>query len=188
MYTGNNPVNNSDDSGQGLLKNAIKWVAKSVIKPAIKKIENKMNLRKNKTQTTGVNFSAAFGADISFSFGFTRDNKGNLGVVCTGCVGGGTPSASISAYKTITSAPNIYKQKGLSTQIGGSFSIKDISIGAEYVYFQDKDDAYHGITFLCGIGIPGVSVEIHGEEGFSVVYGFNTFDVLRGFYIKIMEW
>lgn len=76
----------------------------------------------------------------------------------------------------------------MSTQIGGSFTVMEIGVGGEYVYFQDKDGAYQGVTVLGGIGVSAIPAEIHGEEGFSVVYGFNAFDVLEGLYIKIMEW
>ena len=187
-YCSNNPVNYSDPTGHGIVKNAIKWISKKIIRPIIKKVKGKMGSKKNMTKTTGLNVSVAFGVDVSGSFGLTKDNKGNVGIVGTGCLGGGTPNASVSAFKTVTSAPDIYKQKGMSTQIGGSFTVMEIGVGGEYVYFQDKDGAYQGVTVLGGIGVSAIPAEIHGEEGFSVVYGFNVFDVLEGLYIKIMEW
>lgn len=53
----------------------------------------------------------------------TKDRKGNVGIIVSANTGGGTPSASLSKYKSKTNAPTIYHQKGTSAQIGGSIDI-----------------------------------------------------------------
>ena len=189
MYATNNPINNSDPSGNWIIKDAIKWAAKNVVKPVVKKIQKVVASLGDGTRTFGINGSAAFGADVSGSVGITTDNKGNIGVIITGCTWGGTPNASASVYETMTTAPDIYKQRGMSTQIGGSADVSGVSVGAEYLFFQDSEtnQIYHSGTVLAGIGTP-IPAELHGEIGYSYVYGFNVYDVMEDIYIKIMEW
>ena len=67
----------------------------------------------------------------------TKDRKGNVGIIVSANTGGGTPSASLSIYKSNTNAPTIYHQKGSSAQIGGSIDI-GASLGLEYVVFPDS--------------------------------------------------
>ena len=64
----------------------------------------------------------------------TKDWKVNVGIIVSANTGGGTPSASLSKYKSKTNAPTIYHQKGTSAQIGGSIDI-GTSLGLEYVVF-----------------------------------------------------
>lgn len=63
-----------------------------------------------------------------------KDRKGNVGIIVSANTGGGTPSASLSKYKSKTNAPTIYHQKGTSAQIGVSIDI-GASLGLEYVVF-----------------------------------------------------
>lgn len=46
---------------------------------------------------------------------------------------------------------------------------------------------YHSGTVLVGIGVP-IPAELHGEIGYSYVYGFNLYDAIEDIYIIIMEW
>ena len=71
----------------------------------------------------------------------TKDRKGNVGIIVSANTGGGTPSASLSKYKSKTNAPTIYHQKGTSAQIGGSIDI-GASLGLEYVVFPDSTTKY----------------------------------------------
>lgn len=64
----------------------------------------------------------------------TKDRKGNVGIIVSANTGGGTPSASLSKYKSKTNAPTINHQKGTSAQIGVSIDI-GASLGLEYVVF-----------------------------------------------------
>lgn len=102
-----------------------------------------------------------------------KDRKGNVGIIVSANTGGGTPSASLSKYKSKTNAPTIYHQKGTSAQIGGSIDI-GASLGLEYVVFPDSttNDVYQGTTISTGFGVSCIPAEIHGEIGYSWVYGF----------------
>ena len=189
IYCANNPVTSSDPSGHWIVKNAIKWVVKNVVRPVVRSTKKATASFGNSTRTVGINGSAAFGGDVSGSLGITTDNKGNIGVIITGCTGGGTPIASASVYQTVTTAPDIYKQRGMSTQIGGSADVCGVSVGAEYSFFKDSETnkIYHSGTVLVGIGVP-IPAELHGEIGYSYVYGFNLYDAIEDIYIIIMEW
>lgn len=112
----------------------------------------------------------------------TKDRKGNVGIIVSANTGGGTPSASLSKYKSKTNAPTIYHQKGTSAQIGGSIDI-GASLGLKYVVFPDSttNDVYQGTTISTGFVVSCIPAEIHGEIGYSWVYGFNIYNM-------IMEW
>lgn len=57
--------------------------------------------------------------------GISIDTKGNVAVqrAFSGGVTGGTPSASVTVYKSRTNAPNINKLEGLGYQLGGSAGV-----------------------------------------------------------------
>ena len=189
IYAANNPINNSDPSGQWIIKNAIKWVAKKVVKPAVNLIK-KTKASARGTETKGLNLSGAFGVDGSVSAGITTDKKGNIGIILTSNAGVGTPSGSLCAFETNTNAPDIYTQRGASTQIGGSLDAYGVNVGAEYSFFQDSktNEIYHGVTFWAGMSFEPTPAELHGEKGKSVVYGFNVYEAIDYLYVKIMEW
>ena len=92
-------------------------------------------------------------------------------------------------FKTITNAPDIYKQRGTSYQTGGSGSFCDISAGLEYLTFKDtsSNQVYQGGTVFAGVGSP-IPIEFHGEVGYSYVIGINIFDIAEKACDKIMEW
>ena len=50
LYAANNPINNSDPSGHWIIKNAIKWVAKNIVRPIVKKIEKNFSITYIKMQ------------------------------------------------------------------------------------------------------------------------------------------
>ena len=145
----------------------------------------------NQTRTVGVNGCVALVSDVSGSVGITTDHNGNIGVIITTCAGAGTPAASASVFKTVTNAPEIYDQRGLSAQVGGSGEVSGLSVGAEYSVFYDykNEQTYQGITILEGVSAPApVSVEMHVEFAYSFVYGFNIYDSMKLVYDQIMEW
>jgi len=190
-YCFNNPVNMDDSTGNWpqWIKNTVKWVAKNVIKPVVKKIQETVGTIGNVTGVLGYNASAAIGVDVSLSVGVTSDTKGNVGVIFTGCAGGGTPSAAFSAFGTINSSPDIFSQRGPSTQVGGSFDYSGVNVGGEYSFFQnyETNEIYQGLSIFGGIGVP-IPIELHGERGYSFVFGINIYDIAEKIYIKIMDW
>lgn len=64
------------------------------------------------------------------------------------------------------------------------------SLGLEYVVFPDSttNDVYQGTTISTGFGVSCIPADIHGEIGYSWVYGFNIYDEMNNIYNRIMEW
>ena len=197
IYAANNSINNSDSTGQWIIKDAIKWVAKNIVKPVVKTIQKALS-KVNLTYSTGVNIS---GSPSAFSFnlqgGISIDTKGNVALQgsFSGGVTAGSPSISITSYRTITNAPNIKKLTGPGYQIGGSVGVPVSSVslvaGGDFNIIPDTElnKTYYGITTNVGLGTPGY--EFHVEWGETATWGqtqFNVFDVAEGIYVKIMEW
>ena len=196
IYAANNPMSNSDPSGHWIIKNAIKWLAKNVVKPVVK--VQKTLSKVNATRSRGVNISGSPGAfSFNLQAGVSVDTKGNVAIQSSysGGVTGGSPGASITTYKTVTNAPSIKKLEGPGYQIGGSVAVPvfgvPLAAGADLNIIPDTElnKTYYGATSNVGLGTPGG--EIHAEWGETVTWDqtqFNVFDVAKTIYIKIMEW
>lgn len=50
------------------------------------------------------------------------------------------------------------------------------------------NDVYQGTTISTGFGVSCIPADIHGEIGYSWVYGFNIYDEMNNVYDRIMEW
>ena len=188
IYAANNPVNNSDETGQWIIKNAIKWLVKNVFKPRTDR-RRQATANINRTITLGLSANATCGIGASMSGGITIDAKGNIGFVATTGGVGGTPAASVNLFATVTTAPDIYKQNGPAYPSGASADICGIGVGVEYTLFTDSEtqDIYHGGTIMVGGGAP-IPLEVHTGISYSWVWGFNIYDTLDKMYLKIMEW
>ena len=197
IYAANNPINNFDSSGHWIIKNAIKWVTKNVVKPVVKRVQKTLS-KVNATCSRGINVS---GSPSAFSFnlqvGVSADTKGNVAIQgsFSGGVTGGSPGASITAYRTVTNAPNIKKLEGPGYQIGGSVGVPvygiPLAAGGDFSIIPDTElnKTYFGATTNMGLGTPGG--EFHVEWGETATWNqtqFNVFDVAKTIYIKIMEW
>ena len=198
-YCYNNPINMDDQDGNcpQWIKDGVKWVAKNIGKPVVKCIQNTL-AKVDLTYSTGVNLCGTpsiwmFNGQIGLSI----DTKGNVAIQASGDGGvtGGTPSFSITRYKSITNAPSIDKLNGTYYQVGGSVAVPieviPFAAGGDVMIVPDSElnAAYVGITGNVGFGIPGA--EGHVEWGETVTLPntrFNLFDVAQSVYIKIMEW
>lgn len=187
-------MNNSDSSGQGLIKNAVKWLTKNVAKPVVKALQN--NLAKvNATYSTGNNITLSPSIwAFSGQYGISLDTKGNIAIQgsLNGGITTGTPTASITRYQTITNAPTIYKLNGSGYQIGCSVAAPVIFItaGAEGLLIPDQEysSSYLGFTKSLGASTPGADFHIEwGETRTWKESRLNVFDLLRQGYIKIMD-
>ena len=197
MYAANNPVNNSDSSGHWITKNSIKRIAKNVVNPMVKKVKNALST-KNATYSYGINLSVSPSVFIfNLQGGVSIDTNGNVAIQgsFTGGVTGGSPTASITRYQTVTNAPTIDKLKGPGYQVGGSFGVPvygvPIAAGADLNIIPDTElnENYYGATTTVGFGTPGG--EFHVEWGKTATWKrtqFNAFDVAKDIYVKIMEW
>ena len=113
----------------------------------------------------------------------------------SGGVTGGTPSGSITVYKSKTNAASINELEGLGYQIGGSTTAVvggiPFSGGVDCNIIPDSKTRryYYGITTSAGIGVPGA--EFHVEWGNTTTLRtteFNIFDSIDQICIDIMEW
>lgn len=140
------------------------------------------------TNEVGISISGAFGARASYSIGIAADCYGNIGIICTPGLGGGTPSASVGMYSSWTNAPHIDKLSGESVQLGGSVGagfLAGASIGADVIGFYNKEEnkAYYGFSSSVGVTVvPAllpVSAEGHGDVSYSTIKNMiNLLDVL----------
>ena len=200
-YCLNNPVNMSDPSGHWpqWLKNTVKWVAKNIGKPVVKAFQKALS-KVDLTYSTGVNVS---GTPSAWSFngqiGVSMDTKGNVAIQASGGGGvtSGTPSISVSSYRSITNAPSINELNGMGYQIGGSAIIPvggvPVAVGGDFniIPDQERNKAYYGGTLTRGLAAGSPGGEFHVEWGTTVTLPktqFNIYDVASSVYIKIMEW
>ena len=198
-YCFNNPVNMDDPTGNwpNWIKNTVKWVAKNIAKPVVKTVQKALS-KVDVTYSRGINVSGTPSVFIfNLQAGISIDTEGNVAI--QGSAGGGitsgTPGASITAYRSITNAPSIYKLEGPSYQIGGSLGVPvygvPLAVGGDFNIIPDSalDTTYFGATTNIGFGTPGG--EFHVEWGETATWNitrFNIFDVAKNIYIKIMEW
>ena len=198
-YSFNNPVNMDDESGNWpkWVKNTVKWVAKNVVKPVVKTVKKTLS-KVDATYSRGINVSGTPSAFIfNLQAGISIDTKGNVAIQGSagGGITGGVPSASITAYQSVTNAPSIAKLEDSGYQIGGSIGVPvyevPLAVGGDFNIIPDSalNTTYYGATSNVGIGTPGG--EFHVEWGETATWNatrFNIFDVAEDVYIKIMEW
>ncbi len=197
IYCANDSINNTDPNGQWIIKNAIKWVTKNIAKPFVKNVQKSLS-KVDATYSSGINISGTPSAFIfNLQEGVAIDTKGNVALQGSFAGGftGGSPGVSITAYQTVTNAPNIGKLNGPGYQMGGSVGVPiygvPLAIGGDFNIIPDTDlnKTYYGATSNVGFGTPGG--EFHVELGETATWNktqFNIFDIAENIYIKIMEW
>ncbi len=198
-YCFNNPINMCDNDGNwpGFIKQAIKTVARTIIRPIVKKVQNYLS-KINCTYSIGINVS---GTPSAFSFnsqvGVSVDTKGNVAVQrsISGGVTGGTPSLSATIYESRSNAPSVQNLTGPGYQVGGSAATIiggfPLATGADFNFIPDEENSkiYFGTTTNVGVGFPGVEFHVEWGETTNVYYNeFNIFKSLDHAYIKILEW
>ena len=173
-YCGNNPVVRVDPYGYSWFSDFLQ-----IVKDWLEERKEEGKSNEDHTETVGVTGSAAFGVAASGAVGITRDNKGNIGIALSINIGGGFPSVGAGGYKTTTNAPNIYKQSGHGVTIGASGGPGVVAAGMEYNMLIDQEEScvYHGNTVSATYGFYPTIVEVHGEVGYTWVWGVNVYDV-----------
>ena len=194
IYAANNPTNYSDATGQWIFKDAIKWVAKNIVKPIVKKVQETLS-KVDCTQSVGFTGSASPGIFMfSGSVGVSWDTKGNVVLQASGNVDvttTATPTWSVTKHHTTTNAPTVNDLQGPGYEMGGSAQIPltPVVVGAEGIFLENTqtDETYYGVTYSGGIG-SGYEFHAGGGGTTNVSQTFNVFDELDKLYIKIMEW
>ncbi|MBR5285489.1 MAG: RHS repeat-associated core domain-containing protein [Clostridia bacterium] len=198
-YCNNNPANCEDSLGGFLewIKNKIKSYVKNVAKPALDMLQENLK-NKEFTYSSGVNLSGSPSvSSFNCQIGFAMDSNGDVAVQTTfgGGFTTGSPGASITAYQTVTNAPNIDKLNGGSYQIGGSAGAiiygVPVSAGGDLNIIPDKDldNTYYGVTTNVGFGTPGAEFHVEWSETTTQNHTrFNVFEAAKRVYSWIMEW
>lgn len=198
-YGFNNPVNMDDQTGYWpkWVKNTVKWATKNIANPVVKMVQKVLS-KVNVTYSQGINVSGTPSAFIfNLQAGISIDAKGNVAIQGSfgGGFTGGSPGASITAYRSVTTAPSIYKLNGLGYQIGGSVGIPvqgiPLAVGGDFNIIPDDilNTIYLGATTNVGFGTHGGEFHVEwGETATWTATQFNIFDVAENIYIKIMEW
>ena len=196
-YCANNPVNNSDPDGHGFWKSVVKRVKKAVkkvVKATMNYVKRKVTkyivLTGGKTRSWGLSLSGSLALSGSISAGITMDGHGNIGVIRTVGGGGGMPSWSFSAYESVTNAPDIYEQRGLGVQTGGSLNAFGIGGGIDTSFSKNEKTGqnYYAVTMSFGLKGSVIPIEMHGQITKTAVYGFNIFEELDKIYAKVEAW
>ena len=195
-YCVNNPINSSDPTGAWpqWLKNSVKWVAKNIVRPIVKGVQN--NLAKiDATYSTGPStnlMSGLFG--FNYQIGLSADTKGNIAIQDTKALGFTTAllGRALTRYRSVTNAPEINNLEGSGYQFGGSFGgllgIIPITGGEDINIIPDLKNkkTYMGNTKNIGLGSPGAEIHFLWSETKTLTQ-FNIFEVFDKVYEKIME-
>ena len=87
-----------------------------------------------------------------------------------------------------------------STEVETVFTLKEAHVYDIFHHFDKfsttlqlqvittTNDVYQGTTISTSFGVSCIPAEIHGEIGYSWVYGFNIYDEMNNVYNRIMEW
>ena len=197
-YCINDPVNGFDPNGRSV-SDIIKWVAKNVVRPTVKKVEEALS-KVDFTYSRGINIGVTPGIwNFNIQYGIAFDSKGNIslqGAINGGVTTSSSPGFSLCQYNSIFNAPSIDQMGNECYQIGGSIGIPisgiPTSFGGDFNMVPDQDNndkVYWGITTSTGLGSPGC--EFHADWGASSppdIIQVNIFDLSRKIYRDIMEW
>ena len=198
-YCSNNPIAYTDPSGHcpEWVKNSIKWVSQNIIRPVVKTVQDALS-EIDATYSGGINFSGTPSIIISgFQSGVSIDTKGNVAIQNSTSAGitGGSSGVSITAYQSITNAPNVNKLEGSAYQLGASGGVPingfPFAMGCDLEIIPDSNlnTSYLGLTTNLGIGTPGG--ELHVSKSKTNTWNniqFNVFDIAEKIYNRIMEW
>ena len=191
LYVANEPITSSDENGNWIIKDAIKWFVEEVVNPVVEEIDKFVS---------NINFTVSIGVSVSLATGFWTysaqagvafDSERNVGIQVTpgaSIMTIGSPQASLTGYVSITNAPSIDKLEGEGLSIGGSLNAI-AAVGGELNVIPDYDEnkKYYGTTMSFGIGTPSGEVHIGGGETITVASTSrkkNKQNVVKGRIIK----
>ena len=200
-YCSNDPINCSDTTGCGKIKNFFKstvTIAKSFVKLSVKtasqkaivKIRNKKEkLQKSNMPTIalGKSLYGACGLSFSVSKGISIDKNGNISKFKSGSLGAGTIGISYGPVLSIYDVEKCSDLNGFSVQYGASVG-NGISAGLDQSFGIAENCQGVNINVAASIygPIPG---ELHATVGYTKISDtINIFDVAESYYTKIESW
>jgi hypothetical protein len=146
---------------------------RNALKNTYSKIFSLLNYGSKGSVSFGVTASAGAGGYISLSRGIAFDHLGNIAIINSITIGGSTPSASISGFRSLSSETLEDETGGLSFQAGlsvdaGASAGSDLSI---------SPNGAQQVSGSCGAGIAPIPFECHVGVTYSFISSsFNVFD------------
>ena len=194
VYCGNNPVSNTDESGDSWFK-ALLSKAMDIVEAAVKVVQ-KVTSSVDVVISHGVTGNVSPGvSDFTFTAMVSADSKGNVAFQWQPMGGGITtnasPSASITATTSVTFAPDVTDLEGPGKSIGGSLFTPYYGLGGglDFNIAEGKDRNYYGITTSAGVGTPSGEFHANWGETYPITTRkFNIYEALYNRIERIREW
>ena len=194
VYCGNNPVSNTDESGDSWFK-ALLSKAMDIVEAAVKVVQ-KVTSSVDVVISHGVTGNVSPGvSDFTFTAMVSADSKGNMAFQWQPMGGGITtnasPSASITATTSVTFAPDVTDLEGPGKSIGGSLFTPYYGLGGglDFNIAEGKDRNYYGITTSAGVGTPSGEFHANWGETYPITTRkFNIYEALYNRIERIREW
>ena len=194
VYCGNNPVSNTDESGDSWFK-ALLSKAMDIVEAAVKVVQ-KVTSSVDVVISHGVTGNVSPGvSDFTFTAMVSADSKGNVAFQWQPMGGGITtnasPSASITATTSVTFAPDVTDLEGSGKSIGGSLFTPYYGLGGglDFNIAEGKDRNYYGITTSAGVGTPSGEFHANWGETYPITTRkFNIYEALYNRIERIREW
>ena len=193
-YCGNNPVSNTDESGDSWFK-ALLSKAMDIVEAAGKVVQ-KVTSSVDVVISHGVTRNVSPGvSDFTFTAMVSADSNGNVAFQWQPMGGGITtnasPSASITATTSVTFAPDVTDLEGPGKSIGGSLFTPYYGLGGglDFNIAEGKDRNYYGITTSAGVGTPSGEFHANWGETYPITTRkFNIYEALYNRIERIREW
>ena len=194
VYCGNNPVSNTDESGDSWFK-ALLSKAMDIVEAAVKVVQ-KVTSSVDVVISHGVTGNVSPGvSDFTFTAMVSADSNGNVAFQWQPMGGGITtnasPSASITATTSVTFAPDVTDLEGPGKSIGGSLFTPYYGLGGglDFNIAEGKDRNYYGITTSAGVGTPSGEFHANWGETYPITTRkFNIYEALYNRIERIREW
>ena len=145
-----------------------------------------MNVDPNGTWTIsfGVNANVTLILGISFSWGYSFDDKGNIARQFSYGVNGGVADFGLGSYFGGTNADTVSNLNGPSFNAGATGG-SGLYGGMDLIAFDDGDDEFDGGQILVGAGS---GVDIHGGINQTVTVWQTSWREIGGWFEEKWEW
>ena len=121
------------------------------------------------TNTIGASYWGSFMGGLGVGYEYAYDDKGNIGILRTKSLGGGTPALNAGIVVSETDADSIHALEGKGFEVGGS-----AEFGRDLIYgYNDEGTTYSGKQDSIGAIPTAIIPEMHGkltDSDFVVLY------------------